>query len=346
MANGHRTMDRRGAELAGLILMAGMLDVAAGTGLSYVAGFTRMLSVLAHPSWPWLGAMAGALCLSFAGYYCACRGIYRAESGYDLPAGRLFAVVTAGFGGFFAHRGTTPDDLVLQQAGASRRESVVRAGTLGAMEQAVLALGGCGAAIAVLCLRLGAPPPNTTLPWAIIPVPAALIAFWAAGRYAPLLRDRTSRTSRTRWRSRVSTILDSVLLLGQLLRHPLRHAGAIGGMLAFWTAEIFAVWAGLAAFGLRMDGAALITGFCTGMIATRRVAPLAGAGILTVILPLAVWYSGAPFTIAIAGIFAYRALTLWLPMPFALAALPALRRIGKQAIARSVGDPGDIPAAA
>jgi len=112
-------------------------------------------------------------------------------------------------------------------------------------------------------------------------------------------------------------------------------------MLTFWAAEIAAVWAGLAAFVLRMDWAALTVGFCTGMIATRRVAPLAGSGLLTLFLALAIWYSGAPFTVAIAGTFAYRAMTLWLPMPFSLAALPALRRLGKQAVPPRAGESGD-----
>jgi hypothetical protein len=118
-------------------------------------------------------------------------------------------------------------------------------------------------------------------------------------------------------------------------------------MLTFWAAEILAVWAGLAAFGLRMDGAALIVGFCTGMIATRRLAPLAGSGLLTLFLALTIWYSGAPFTVAIAGVFAYRAMTLWLPMPFSLAALPALRKLGKQAApprgAAASRDPSPAP---
>jgi hypothetical protein len=48
--------------------------------------------------------------------------------------------------------------------------------------------------------------------------------------------------------------------------------------------------------------------------------------------PWLIWYCGAPFAIAVAGTFAYPALTLWLPMPFALAALPALREIGKQSM--------------
>lgn len=319
-------MDRRGAELAGLIALAGILDLAAGTGLAYLAGLGQVWSVLRHASWPWLTAMAGALCVSFAGYHCAYRGIYRAEGGYDLSRRRLLAVVTAGFSGFFAHRGTSPDDLALQQAGADVRESVVRAVTLGGMEQAVLALAGCAASIIVLCLGLTAPPLGDTLPWVIIPVPAAILASWAAARYAPRLRRRTG------WRGRLSVILDSVQLTRQLLERPVRHRLAHAGMFMFWAAEMFAVWAGLAAFGFNMNGAALVVGFCTGMVFTRRVAPLAGAGILTLVLSLAIWYTGAPFAVAVAGTFAYRALTLWLPLPLALSTLPVLRQLSKRSL--------------
>jgi hypothetical protein len=60
-------MNWRGLELAGLIAAAGLLDVAAGTGLSYVAGFGEVRFVLSRVNWVWLAAMAGALCVSFVG---------------------------------------------------------------------------------------------------------------------------------------------------------------------------------------------------------------------------------------------------------------------------------------
>jgi hypothetical protein len=65
-------------------------------------------------------------------------------------------------------------------------------------------------------------------------------------------------------------------------------------MVMFWAGDAFAVWAGLAAFGLRMEAAALIIGFATGMVFTRRTGPLASAGILALALPLSLWYGGAP----------------------------------------------------
>jgi hypothetical protein len=321
-----RRMDRRGTELAWLVVLAGVLELAAGTGLAYLAGFGAMWSALRHPDLPWLAAMAGALCVSFVGYYWAYRGIYRAEGGYALARRPLVAVVTAGYGGFFAHRGTTPDDLVLQQAGAGSRESIVRAQTLGGLEQAGLAVAGCVASIVALCLGLTVPSMAATLPWAVIPVPAAAIAWWVCERCGLRLRGRSG------WRGRVCVLADSGRLAAQILARPVRYWTAPAGMLTFWAGEMFAVWAGLAVFGFRMNGAALVVGFATGMVFTRRSAPLAGGGILTVILALSIWYCGAPLAVAAAGIFAYRALTLWLPMPFAMAALPVLRQISKESL--------------
>lgn len=321
-----RRMDRNAAELAGVIAFAGLLDVTAGTGLAYLAGFGEFWSVLRRPDWPWLAGMAGALAVSYAGYLFAYRGIYRAEGGYKLPRKWLRAVVTAGYGGLFAHRGTSPDDLVLRHAGASKRESVVRAGALGGVEQGTLALGGCVASIYALSLGQSQPPLGATLPWAVVPVPAATIVWWASARYGRRLRGRGG------WRDRVSVLADSVLLAARIMSRPERYGLALAGMVVFWGAEMVAAWAGLTAFGFAMNGAALIVGFATGMVLTRRIAPLAGAGVLTLVLPLTIWYCGAPLAVAVAGIFAYRALTLWLPIPFALYRLPVLRQLSKEAL--------------
>ena len=70
-------------------------------------------------------------------------------------------------------------------------------------------------------------------------------------------------------------------------------------------------------------------GFATGMVFTRRTGPLAGAGVLALVLPLTVLVSGASFAVAIVGVFVYRILALLLPMPASLAALPTLRRLAE-----------------
>lgn len=51
-----------------------------------------------------------------------------------------------------------------------------------------------------------------------------------------------------------------------------------------------------------------------------------------VVLPVTIWYSGAPMAVAVVAVFVYRVLTLWLPMPFSFAVLPTLRRMGEPGV--------------
>jgi hypothetical protein len=311
-------IDRRGAALALPVLLAVALNVAAVIGLADVAGFHAVHASLIRIQWPWLCAVPAALAISAVGYYLAYRRVYAAEGGYQLTRRQLTAVVAVGFSGFFSTGGMRPDGLVLQASGASGREAMVRVTTLGGMEQAILALYGCAAAIIWLSLGRPGVALDVTLPWAVIPVPAFAAAFWLASRYRPRLQSRPG------WRARVSVFLDAVLLIRVLFARPVRHRGAIGGMALFWAGDAAAVWAGLAAFGLVMNGAALLVGYCTGMVVTRRVAPLAGAGTLVLILPLTIWAAGAPLATAITAIAACRLLG-GLSVPPALASLPVLR---------------------
>ncbi len=121
--------------------------------------------------------------------------------------------------------------------------------------------------------------------------------------------------------------LDAVPLIRTLFARPVQHRGAIAGKALFWAGDALAVWSALAAFGFVMNGAALIVGYCTGMVFTRRIAPLAGAGTLTLILPLTIWASGAPLATAITAITAIAACRLLggLSLPSALASRPVLR---------------------
>jgi hypothetical protein len=322
-------IDRRGAALAPPVLLALGLNVAAVIGLADVAGFHAVYTSLTRIVWPWLCAVPAAFAMSAIGYYFAYRRIYAAEGGYELSRRQLVAVVAAGFSGFFSTGGIRPDGLVLENRGASRREAMVRVTTLTGMEQAILALYGCAASIAWLSLGLPGVPLNVTLPWAVIPVPAFAAAFWLASRYGSRLQGRAG------WRARLSVFLDAVLLIRTLFAHPVRHRGAIGGMALFFAGDALAIWLALAAFGFLMNGAALLVGYCTGMVFTRRVAPLAGAGTLTLILSLTIWASGAPLATAITGVAAYRLLGV-LSVPSALASLPVLRETAELPRARDL----------
>lgn len=322
LLSGHH-VHRRPLGLTGLLLLAGALDVAAAAGLGYVVGFTEVYDALGRVSWPWLAAMVGAIVVSFVGYYFAYHGAYRVEDGPQLRRGQLLAVVVSGFGGFLAHGGSALDNYALRAAGADERDSRVRVAALAGLEHGVLAILGTAAAITVLVQGLEQPPYDFSIPWAVIPLPGFALAFWLAERFRARFRGASGL------RAKLGVFLDSIHLNRELFLRPHIHGPAVLGMGLFWLADAFGVWAGLATFGLWMHAAALFIGYGTGMVFTRRTGPLAGSGVLMLVLPVTIWYSGAPLAVAVAGVFAYRILSVWLPIPFALVGLPTLRRMGE-----------------
>ena len=301
-----------------LIVLAMMLEVAAGTGLAFVAGFRHVHHVLGRFDWKWLPVLCAALVVSFYGYYYAYRAIVAVGGTQRLSNEKLLVVTAAGFGGVLAHSGGNLDHYALQAAGADEAEARLRVAALGGLEYGGMAIGGCAAAIAALALGEHVPS-GATIPWAILPLPGFLAGFWIAERYRRLPVDARG------WRGRVARLLAGVRLIRQLFSHPLRWGWAWAAMTLFWVADFFAVWAGLAMFGYEMNVPALFVGVATGTVFTRRIGPLAGAGVLAAILPVTIWYCGAPFATAVAGVFAYRVLAFWLPLPVTLAALPTLR---------------------
>ncbi|HEY7147606.1 MAG TPA: hypothetical protein VH637_25445 [Streptosporangiaceae bacterium] len=316
-------LERRGSVLAMLLAAAMLLELAAGTGLAYIAGFATVRDVLSGFDGVWLTLLVTSMVISFTGYYYAYRGVFRVEGGPRLPGRQMCAVAAAGFGGFLALGGGALDRYALRAAGAGERQARIRVSGLAGLEQGVLAIGGCATAIAVLVLGLSQPQASVTLPWAIAPVPGFAIAFWAAERYRASLRGRPG------WRGKAGNFLDSVHIIRQLFIHPLRWGPAVCGMALFWAADACAVWAALAACGFQLGAAALFVGFATGMVFTRRTGPLAGAGVLSLVLPLTIWASGAPLATAVAGVFVYRVLALLLPVPVSLAILPTLRQLSQ-----------------
>ncbi len=303
------------------VAMAVALELAAGAGLAYLAGFGAVRTVLVAFDPAWVVVVAGGLLVSFGGYLAAYWGSSASKPGLTCPAVSSGRWPPPGFGGFLANGGGGLERTTLEAAGADRGDARARLIGLAGLEQGVLALGACGTAIAVLVLGASQPGAAYTIPWAVIPVPGLVLAFWAAERY------RHRFAGQRGWRGALGTFLMSVHLIRELVIHPWPWAAASVGMALFWAADALATWSALAAFGYRMDPAAFFVGFATGMVFTRRTGPLAGAGILALVLPLTIWTSGAPFAVAVVSVFTYRMLCILLTMPMSLAVLPALREM-------------------
>jgi hypothetical protein len=321
----------RASWIAGLLATCLVLDLAAASGLAYIAGFHLVRVALAHLDLVWLEAVFGGLVLSFCGYYFAYCEIYRAEGGPNLSTRQMWAIVAAGFGGFLAHGGPTLDRYALKGAGADDREASVRVAALAGFEHGVLAIIGCAAAVLTFLLGRSAPPLDFRLPWAVLPLPGFLLAFWLAGKYRDRLRDRRGIAGK------IGIFLESVYLLRHIFTRPREHLRGVVGMAIFWGAEMFAAWSALAVFGERLNRASFVVGFATGAVFTRRTGPLAGAGVLMLVLPLSLWISGAPLSPSVAGFFLFRLVSVWTPVPCSLLSLPTLRELGAAQLSHSQG---------
>lgn len=322
---------------ATLVAIAALLYLAGGVGMSYITGFDAVHRRLVRPDWPWLLAALGGVVVAFVGYYMAYRGIDRVGGKPRLKPRELLAVAMAGFGGILAQGGAALDDYAMQAAGRSEREAKVRVTALGGFEYGVLAMIVCPTAIAALAATLVVPGTDFTWPWAVIPPLGFAAAFWAAERYRGRLRDRNGLAGA------LGIFFDAVHLIRTIFLRPRAHGLAVAGMAIYWGAEMFALWATTTAFGYRMSAVAVIVALGTGMILTRRTAPLGGAGLLVVALTPTLWFGASvPFAAATLGVFAYQFMTLWLPMPASFAALPALRALGQKAADTAKGAAGGV----
>jgi uncharacterized membrane protein YbhN (UPF0104 family) len=322
--SGHQ-LQRNGWELTGIIILAAILFLAAAVGMGYIAGFHATWLVLKHPHWGWLIGAAVAQILSFVGYGIGYRGINKVERGPDLPPKALFGVVASGFGGFLAQGGGALDHYAMKAAGTSDREASARVAALGGFEHGSLPWIVCPTTIALWTMGVTRPPQDFVVPWAIAPPIGFALGIWTAERWRDRLRGKPG------WRGKLAVFFDGVHYRWVLFRHPLGCGAAVVGMLVFWGADMFSLWAALAAFGLRMNAGTLIICYGTAVLATQRTAPLGGAGLLICALVPTLWYAGGvPLAVATAGVVAYQFLSLWLFMPVAFSSLPILRALGKQ----------------
>jgi uncharacterized membrane protein YbhN (UPF0104 family) len=313
-----------------LAVLAVLLYVGAAAGLSAIPGYAVMRHTLAGVRWGWLLASLAGVAAAFVGYLLAWWGIARgAEAGGSLNPRQRLAAVVVGFGGFIGRGGSAIDRYTMLAAGMDEREADVRLAGIDALEHTPLAVGCCAAAFYLLAEGRTDPPPlDFVWPWAVGPLLGAAVVIPLVIRYRERFRDAHG------FRRYLGIGLDSVALLGKLVRDP-QGWYAFGGMTLFWVGEMFALWAGLAAFGARVSVPFVILADAVGYVLTRRAAPLGGAGFIDTFLALCLWDFNVPLAQAIAGVFAYRFFSLFAIMPFSFAALPALRSIGGPAASPS-----------
>lgn len=312
---------RRAVSLTILAAVVMLFSLGAAVGMSSIAGFGRVLHRLGHFDVRWFAASAAGVAAAFVGYHIAFDRMVWNGDGRGMSVAQRLGVVAAGFGAFVHRGGAALDRYIMRVTGHPRRESDVRLAALQALEMVPISLGATVAAFAALFLgQRPEPPLGFDIPWAIGPIIGTPLALFVVQR----LRGRFEHASG--WRYWGGVTIDGIALLRNRLLGDPSQLVALVGMTLFAAGELFGVWAAMAAFGYEMSGPAIVLGYGVGYVVSRRSAPLGGAGVIDVMLILALSQAGAPLAAAVAGTFAYRFFNLWCSMPVSLAALSTVRR--------------------
>lgn len=264
----------------------------------------------------WFAVSFAAELCAFCAYVLAYRSVAVVGGGRRLNLREATELVAVGFGAFLAKGGAAIDSTALH-SGGSDDEGEVRVLALDALEHAPLAPAACIAAIVLLADGSRKPPLDFTLSWAVlVPVGAVLAAVG--------VRRRDRVVGREGWRGKLGQVLEAIAILFRLGREWRDHWAAFVGATVYWAGDVVCLWAALQPFHAAPRFAGVVIAHAVGYVLTRRTLPLAGAGIVEVLMPLTLAASGAPFSGAILGVLTYRIFNLWLPLIPAAVALPRL----------------------
>jgi uncharacterized membrane protein YbhN (UPF0104 family) len=307
-----------------VLVAPALLALGAIAGLADLAGAERLDQAARHLHPAWLVLCFGGELVAYAGYVLAVRDTAKVDRGPKLSFGHSIRAVVGGFGVFAATRtsgGFAVDYWALRTAGENREGAVARVLALGALEYAILAPAALCAAIALLVdgegVSLG-----LTLPWLAV-IPGTFAAVWLtsprrARRYA------TPDPDAGRLRLAFAHSVAGLSMLRSMVVAPPREYGlGLLGTAGYWAGDIACLWGALQFFGNpRLSLPALIVGYATGYVLTRRSLPAGGAGVVEIALTFALHWVGFPFVRALLGVVVYRLFNLWLPIVPALAVLP------------------------
>jgi hypothetical protein len=324
--------------LAASVGVAALVFVASLAALSAVAGWDSVFDAF-RAQWSFFFAVAfGAELAAFGSYIFAYRAVASIERGPVFSLGDAAALVAVGFGAFLARGGAALDSAVFRKPGDSKASGEVRVLALDALEHAPLAPAACAASIDLLIEGQRKPGLDFTIPWATLVPIGAVAAFYG-------VRHLDRFVGRSGWRGTLGQILEGIRILFRLAADWRDSWLAFAGASVYWAGDVACLWASLRPFGATPTLPAIVLAHAVGYVLTRRTLPLAGAGIVEVLMPLTLVAAGAPFSGAILGVFTYRFFNLWLPMIPAVIALPTVqRRFGFGVDAFSRVTTGAVPA--
>jgi uncharacterized membrane protein YbhN (UPF0104 family) len=301
-----------------LLTVGAVLSLAGLTLITWIAGWHNVWKTLLHADWVFVLVAPVAVAISHLGYTLAYQKVAQADAGPQLSWREVVAIVTTGFGPVSPRGGFTLDAQELCKRGFSEEEASLSVRVLGLLEYAVLAPATFLAALYMVVRGMQAQ--AGLLPSWVIGVPVGgVIALTVLARYRRAGRPGT-------WWKPLRHGLEALEGLLELFRTWSGGALASLGMTIYWVGDIAALGVSLDIFAHRRGAVAvLIVGYATGYALTRRSLPLGGAGVVEVLLPLALNWVGFTLASAVLAVVAYRIFNLWLAMIPAVIGLKRLR---------------------
>jgi putative heme transporter len=170
---------------------------------------------------------------------------------------------------------------------------------------------------------------------ATIAIGLCLVAAVRAGREREVVEVGGRKTRARRLRAGTQLMGEAVREACRLLRsRDPRLAGAV----AYWTFDLAVLWAMLRAFGSPSALPIVALAYFVGQLANTLPVPGSVSGGMAGVLIM----FGVPAELAIPSVLAYRAVSVWLPAPVAIAAVPGLRRT-VASWGRQDGAPATVP---
>jgi uncharacterized membrane protein YbhN (UPF0104 family) len=310
-----------------IVFVAAGATIAAALSLASYAGWPHVLHVVyQRHSWIWLLVCLAGEVVAYGGYVLTVRDMARVDGGQELDLSASVTAVVAGFGVFAATRpsgGFAVDYWALRGAGATRKDATRRVLGLTFLEYLVLSVGALGASIILYFNLDGHASAGVTFP-SLLVVPILIVGVWLT---APSRAERFSRVHGN-WIKR--TFADSVAGAARvrgLLASPREHGLGVVGNALYWAGDIFCLWGAIQLVDGHITVAKLILAYSGGYVLTRRALPAGGAGLVEVVLTLALAGLGMHFTRALLAVVVYRLFNFWLPIIPALAVMPTIREL-------------------
>lgn len=337
------TLERRKVVVG--VALAALLSVGATAIVGDVAEYGKLVDAFRRADKLRLPFCLVGLLAAYAGYIAAYRAVAAAVGGPMLRYRDAARVVALSFGAYLlgsAAGALGLDFYAMRKAGAGTHEAARRSLALNTLDAAglfafatiagvvLLVEGSTGAPLVMAVVWIAAVAAVVaSTAWFTMPRRARRLARLPEAPERPSIRSprRLASWLRSKLRQAFADTIGGVVLVRQIVTHPLRYLGGVTGYPLFWLGDFFIVWMALDSFGVRLSPPRLVVAEASAWVLTLLPLPGGGSGAVEASMSFALHAVGVPLSHALSAAIVYRLVSFWLPLLPALALVPQIKRL-------------------